>query len=143
MGTGDMVRMMHAASEFNRGQGITGMLAFDQASFLQSLEGGAQAVNSLYHRIARDPRHQRMTLLCCGEVVEREFADWSMTSLDICGTNSSARVGALRRCHGMARFEPSLLRAESALCLLSALSDEVLPACLDASLESDAIARAA
>ena len=140
MGAGDMAALLDAASEFNRGIGITGMLAFDQASFLQVLEGGAQSVNSLYNRIARDPRHRHLTLLAYGEVVEREFADWGMVSFDICGMSASARAVTMRKYRETPWFDPFSMQAGSALSLLRALNIEVLPACVDSSLERDAIA---
>lgn len=62
----------------NEAAGITGMLLYSDGSFLQVLEGPADAVEATYARIHRDPRHHGVLLLLRCEVAEREFGDWSM-----------------------------------------------------------------
>jgi len=132
MSMGDMVAMLDAASEHNRVRGLTGILAFDQETFLQILEGSSQEVNSLYHRIARDPRHQRLTLLGYGELIEREFADWGMANIDVSGQDASARKATLLKYRELGRFDPFSMSGESALRLLSAWRHQLLPASVPA-----------
>ncbi len=71
----------------NPAEGITGVLCFSQGIFLQVLEGGRSAVNRLYNRIASDPRHTQVELLCYEEIEERRFAGWSMGQVDIARLN--------------------------------------------------------
>ncbi len=58
--------------------GITGILAYDEFHFMQILEGGEEAVNSLYLSIAADPRHYNVRLLNFQQIENRRFDDWSM-----------------------------------------------------------------
>lgn len=62
----------------NAAEGITGLLLYAGGSFLQLLEGDAEAVESTYGRIAADPRHADVRLLARDEVGERMVGDWSM-----------------------------------------------------------------
>jgi hypothetical protein len=67
--------------------GITGVLCYSEGIFLQALEGGRAAVNQLYNRIAADPRHSDVTLLCYAEIHERRFAGWSMGQVNMSRLN--------------------------------------------------------
>lgn len=71
----------------NPGIGVTGVLCYSEGIFLQVLEGGRSAVNELYNRIARDPRHTDVELLCYDEIGERRFAGWSMGQVNISRLN--------------------------------------------------------
>ena len=62
----------------NPARGITGVLCFSGAVFLQVLEGGRSQVSALYNRIACDPRHHDVVLLSFDEIAERRFAGWAM-----------------------------------------------------------------
>mgnify|MGYP003605950383 FL=1 len=62
----------------NRKLGVTGALCSSPRGFLQILEGPPEAVNELYNRIVRDPRHADVTLLEYVKVPFREFENWSM-----------------------------------------------------------------
>jgi hypothetical protein len=62
----------------NRKLGVTGALCSSPRGFLQILEGPPAAVNELYNRIVRDPRHADVTLLEYVRVPFREFENWSM-----------------------------------------------------------------
>ncbi len=63
--------------------GITGMLLYKDGEFMQVLEGEQAAVQALYARIARDPRHQRATTILEGPTDARHFPDWSMGFRDL------------------------------------------------------------
>lgn len=58
--------------------GVTGVLLYVGTSFLQVLEGEAEAVESLYERVAEDDRHGAVTLLLRRIVPVRGFGKWSM-----------------------------------------------------------------
>ena len=66
------------ARKNNQGLGVTGILLYDAGAFLQVLEGHAAAVEALYHRIERDPRHKRVSKLLTLEIATRAFGEWSM-----------------------------------------------------------------
>jgi Sensors of blue-light using FAD len=67
--------------------GVTGVLCSSGGVFMQVLEGGRDAVNLLYHRIARDPRHGDVVLLSYEEISERSFACWSMGQVSLSRLN--------------------------------------------------------
>ncbi len=58
--------------------GVTGMLLYADRSFLQVLEGRSTIVDALVERIARDPRHRRMTVIVREPIIARLFSDWTM-----------------------------------------------------------------
>lgn len=62
----------------NKKLGVTGALCSSPRGFLQILEGPPAAVNDLYNRIVRDPRHADVSLLEYVKVPFREFENWSM-----------------------------------------------------------------
>jgi hypothetical protein len=78
-----LVAILRKSKVNNPGTGITGVLCFSEGIFLQVLEGGRAAVNQLYNRIATDPRHSDVTLLCYEEIGERRFAGWSMGQVNM------------------------------------------------------------
>jgi len=88
----------------NPGLGITGLLCCSDGIFIQALEGGRQAVNQLYLRIAQDKRHRDVMLLSYEEILERRFAGWSMGQVN------------------MARLNPALLLKYSATPVLDPYS---------------------
>jgi hypothetical protein len=79
----ELVAILRKSKANNPSHGITGVLCFSQGIFLQALEGGRSAVNQLYNRIAADPRHTQVELLCYDEIGERRFAGWSMGQVDM------------------------------------------------------------
>ena len=83
--------ILRVSRAHNPRAGITGVLCVCLATrtFLQLLEGGRSAVNRLYTRIAADPRHTQVELLCYDEIAERRFAGWSMGQVDVARLNPS------------------------------------------------------
>ena len=71
-------KIMAVSRRNNKKLGITGALSSSPRGFLQIFEGPAEAVNELYNRIVRDPRHADVTLLEYVKVPFREFENWSM-----------------------------------------------------------------
>ena len=82
-----LMAILRKSKAKNPGLGITGVLCFSEDIFLQVLEGGRSAVNQLYNRIAADPRHQQVELLCYEEIDERRFAGWSMGQVNMARLN--------------------------------------------------------
>lgn len=73
----------------NPGVGVTGVLCFSGAIFLQVLEGGRAPVSKLYNRIAQDPRHADVVLLSYEEIEERSFSGWAMGQVDMSRLNTA------------------------------------------------------
>ncbi len=79
--------IMRISRTHNTAAGITGVLVFADGVFVQLLEGGRNAVNALYNRIARDARHTDLVLLAYDEVAERRFAGWAMGQANLSRLN--------------------------------------------------------
>ena len=71
------------AQRSNAVNGLTGLLMFDGVRFLQVLEGRADAVQSTFDRIAKDPRHFALVVLRDREIAEQVFAGWAMLCRDV------------------------------------------------------------
>lgn len=83
----ELLAILRKSKTHNPKQGVTGVLCFGEGIFLQVLEGGRSAVNRLYNRIAADPRHSDVELLCYEEIGERHFAGWSMGQVNMARLN--------------------------------------------------------
>lgn len=64
---------------------ITGMLLYEDGTFIQVLEGGDDAVESTFNRISKDPRHAKILLIAKFELEQRTFHDWEMGFFDASG----------------------------------------------------------
>jgi len=62
----------------NQRAGITGLLLYCEGSIFQLLEGEKEAVERLYNRILKDPRHSGVIRLLTEEGGTRNFPDWTM-----------------------------------------------------------------
>jgi hypothetical protein len=111
--------ILEPALKYNHEHGITGILCtYSQGRvFLQVLEGGRAAVNDLYSRIVRDPRHRDVTLLDYAEIKERRFASWRMGSVNLNRVN----VGSILRFSESAVLDPFSMSGPTALALLEEL----------------------
>jgi hypothetical protein len=81
--------IMTQARIHNPAQGLTGILCYSGDIFIQVLEGGREAVNTLYGSILRDPRHYQMQLLHYEEITERRFGSWTMGQVNLAKLNTS------------------------------------------------------
>lgn len=75
----------------NQAQAITGILFYANRHFLQVLEGEQSAVEQLYERIGRDPRHTDEVVIRRGAAPQRLFPEWSM-GLGTVGAAALARL---------------------------------------------------
>ena len=62
----------------NPEHGVTGLLCFANAVFVQVIEGGRGEVNRLYTSIVRDARNTGVEILAYEEIAERQFSNWTM-----------------------------------------------------------------
>lgn len=85
--------LLAVARRNNTALGLTGMLVYKDSNFLQVLEGEQAAVEELYGKITKDPRHTGCTIFIQEPIVAREFADWSMGFRDLGGTRDPASEG--------------------------------------------------
>jgi hypothetical protein len=112
--------ILEHSRKYNLEHGITGILctATPGNVFLQLLEGGRVAVNTLYGNIVRDPRHTDITLLDYAEITERRFASWRMGRVNMNRVNQ----GSILRFSETAAFDPFTMSGATALALLEELT---------------------
>jgi hypothetical protein len=67
----------------NTQKGITGVLVYNDGSFLQAIEGEESKVRDLFQRISADPRHRKITTLFDEPIQTRDFGSWSMAFHDV------------------------------------------------------------
>ncbi len=111
--------ILEKAHAHNAAHGLTGILCTSAEGnvFLQVLEGGRAAVNDLYGRILRDPRHQDVTLLDYAEIAERRFATWRMGNVRLNRVN----LGTVLRFSETAVLDPFAMSGKAAIALLEEL----------------------
>ena len=78
LGPMDVKDILRSSQRNNEAIDVTGALCLSNGIFLQQLEGDRMAVNQLYHRILKDPRHQDPAVLDFAEITSRRFTSWSM-----------------------------------------------------------------
>jgi hypothetical protein len=79
----EVAEIIAAARTNNPLDGITGILVFDGAAFLQIIEGGESAVDDLTKRLRNDSRHTDMRIHEDSLIAERTFPGWSMAYLKL------------------------------------------------------------
>ncbi|NVK18635.1 MAG: BLUF domain-containing protein [Methylocystaceae bacterium] len=84
----ELTNILETARKCNSEKGISGILVYRKGSFLQVLEGPQEFVDPLFVKIKKDPRHTNIRLLFQGEIVEKDFEEWSMGFVD---THKQAR----------------------------------------------------
>lgn len=76
--SGELLEMLEAFRKKNASLDITGMLLYDESSFIQVIEGEDKIVSQLYDSIKQDSRHRLVTTIVIEEINSREFRNWSM-----------------------------------------------------------------
>ncbi|MBY0296220.1 MAG: BLUF domain-containing protein [Methylobacterium sp.] len=112
-----VVQILEASQRNNARAGVTGALMFNDGAFAQVLEGPRKGVEETFERIQCDDRHGDVTVLQCGPVERRGFANWSMAFV-----GQSARGQALWK--GLAAesgFDPSRMSGDAVFAMLHGL----------------------
>lgn len=74
----DLASLVRKARARNRKLGVTGMLLYENGSFLQTLEGPPEKLETLWSSIKQDPRHDHIEVLSEHIVPARLFSDWDL-----------------------------------------------------------------
>jgi hypothetical protein len=109
--------IMQQSREHNPKYGITGILCHSDHVFMQVLEGGRDAVNTLYSYILRDPRHVDVVLLNYEEITERSYAGWTMGQANFSKINPSV----LLKYSALPELNPHRMSGKIALALIDEL----------------------
>ena len=91
LGEDDLRRIHEEARHLNALDGITGLLAFDGARFLQIIEGAEEAIDDLIERLRGDTRHTAFEIRDERMVATRSFPEWSMEMCRVSAGYQNAR----------------------------------------------------
>ncbi len=75
--------LVNNAQTFNRTAGVSGVLLFDGARYLQYLEGPEDGVTAVYGRIHQATRHTQVEVIAQGHAGSRYFPYWPMKKFDV------------------------------------------------------------
>jgi len=109
--------IMQQSHTHNPSNGITGILCHSDKVYMQVLEGGRAAINALYAKILRDPRHTDVVMLHYEEISERRYACWTMGQANLGKLNAST---LLRFCE-VPELDPHAMSGAHALALIDEL----------------------
>ncbi len=109
--------ILDVSRQQNTSNGITGVLCYGGGIFLQAIEGGRSAVNTLYNHIVADPRHKDVVLLHYQEISERRFGGWTMGQVNLAKLNTSIVLKYSER----PEFDPYAVSGAVSLALLEEL----------------------
>lgn len=109
----EILRILEASRRNNVHDRVTGALLFSAGSFAQVLEGPLAAVERVFERIQRDPRHADIVVLHVLRSQKRDFADWSMAY-----AGKLAASGEAARALSSALAQPGQDGAETVLSML-------------------------
>ncbi|HXF10493.1 MAG TPA: BLUF domain-containing protein [Desulfuromonadaceae bacterium] len=105
-GPDELRELLRGSHERNARAGITGLLLYKDAQFMQALEGEESAVVSLFSRINRDSRHHHVIALLREPISLRLFPESLMSFRDL-------NHEASRNLPGYSEFLNTPLNAES------------------------------
>jgi hypothetical protein len=86
----EITQILQTSRRKNKEQNVTGALLFDSGYFAQTLEGPRLAIERIFERIQRDPRHGEVTVLGSQTHGRRDFPEWSMAHVAPPGGIASA-----------------------------------------------------
>lgn len=74
----ELTALLRQCRDSNGKRNLTGMLLYQDQTFMQMLEGEKQVVEDVFDSIKTDSRHTGIHIVHSGEIDQRNFADWSM-----------------------------------------------------------------
>jgi hypothetical protein len=74
----ELDQLLTQSRENNAAMDATGLLVYSDGNVMQVIEGPAQSIETLFGKIAQDPRHRQITKLVDIEVDKRDFEQWRM-----------------------------------------------------------------
>jgi len=89
------------AHAFNKINNITGILCFGNGCYFQVIEGSKSAVEMLYAKIEKDPRHKDIKMMFKESITAFSFPEWRMKFVDDINI-----AMPLVRMHGHKHFNP-------------------------------------
>jgi len=81
--TADLKELLKGSVQRNTRAGITGLLLYNDGTFMQTLEGEKPLVITLFAKICCDPRHHHVIPLIRGPICRRDFSHSAMAFRDL------------------------------------------------------------
>ena len=97
----EVARILMQSRRNNPRDGLVGALHYADGCFFQALEGTPEAVDALYARLHKDPRHHALKVISRQVVRAPTFSGWAMKYVP-----NASEVAALLARHGHTRFDP-------------------------------------
>jgi len=125
-----VVRILAKSRINNRKNGLVGVMYFGDGAFFQCLEGDEEAINTLFTKIEKDPRHKDLKLISRKYIAKLSFPDWAMKYAPL-----DEKMGKFLKENGYQTFDP--------YAFVPAMTEKVLGLLIDAydptlALEADA-----
>ena len=90
----ELTDMLAESRQNNHVLGVTGVLLYTDGSFFQVLEGEKEVVETLFSKIKKDDRHNKITIIIKEPIPKRSFGDWSMGFVSITQQEADDIIGA-------------------------------------------------
>lgn len=74
----ELLDILKVSRENNETGNVTGMLLYKGGNFMQVLEGPDDAVNAVFEKIKKDPRHKDVSVISREQIQVRQFPSWEM-----------------------------------------------------------------
>lgn len=118
----NVVRILAKSRTNNRKNGLVGVLYFGDGAFFQCLEGDEDAINNLFAKIEKDPRHKDVKLISKKHISRLSFPDWAMKYAPL-----DEKMGKYLKENGHQHFDPYAFAPEMIQKILSLLIDAYDP----------------
>jgi hypothetical protein len=103
----------------NRAAGISSLLVAHRGWFVQALEGRKAVVETLFEKIAADPRHHHALPVSAGGAEARLFEPWSLAARALMGGDEAVLAALNPR----APFDPTRAPERTILRLLTTVAE--------------------
>ena len=78
----------------NKAKGVTGLLLYNNGTFIQVIEGERSIIEDLFKKLEQDARHNTIVVLLKEKIEKRSFPNWSMGYVKI-SSKQAAKIPGL------------------------------------------------
>ena len=114
----NIAQILEVARQNNQKNHLVGALYYGNGCFFQCLEGSKQAIDDLYTKLLKDPRHENLKILAYDAIEEAHFSSWEMKFATI-----DHEVRSFLREHNIHKFDPYQFTPEMTKKLVFMLQD--------------------
>lgn len=118
----NVIRILAKSRVNNRKNGLVGVLYFGDGAFFQCLEGTEEAINTLFAKLEKDPRHKDIKLISRKYISSLSFPNWAMKYALF-----DEKMGKYLKESGYQKFDPYFFTSEMTQRILSFLIEATDP----------------